>query len=612
MSGLKRFREPLALGATVALLWGLMVGCAQAAIYVLDHRHLERGATYLAAVAGLRVVAGYLGASLLVVLLGTLLAAALAAAARPILPRGMGGWTERIVLLSAAWSCLYLIYRLFGALLRQSYFGVTGVFSPYLPLAAVLIWLLQRAVRRRSLEPAPALVSAALAGLAVLILAAGGVALWRWARTPPGPSLVLVSLDTCRADRLSLTGYHRITTPHLDRLAHESVVFQQAIAPDHYTLPSHMSLLTSAYPDVHRVYATSSLDPRWTTLAEALLERGYDTAAFVAGVEWVHPRYGFDQGFARFHYPTHLAFAPRLNRNAIPWLWSHRGHPFFLFLHYFDLHSDAKGLPYGSGLGYEGLFRDPERIGRLQSQPRVSDAALFQRAIARPDTPFTREEAELLSDQYDSGLVYLDRKLGELLRAIDLSGIDPVLVVTSDHGEEFLEHGRIGHVDAYEPVLRVPLMIRFPQRRFAGRRVDQPVRLIDVAPTLLELAGVQPPVEFEGRSLLGLLRGQDHFPRYAYAKGDWRYAVRSERWKLIYTPRSGRSELYDLRSDAAETLNLAPLYPGLTQELKEAILRFVSESLQRHDLLLSGPARSTEIQLDEDSRQRLRALGYVP
>jgi arylsulfatase A-like enzyme len=612
MRGLKRFCEPLALAAMVALLWAVPVGIYQAAIYLRDNCYLERAAWYLAAVASLRILSGYLGACLLVVLLAAVGACGLALALRPALPRSLRDGLGRLLALGLSAGCAYLIYRLFGALLRQSFFRVTGPVSPYLPTLLALTWMVWRALRRRPFQPPRRLLAVALVEILLLLGAGSGLALWRLALRPKGPSLLLLSLDTCRADRVSYSGYRRITTPHLDRLARESVVFEQTVVPDHYTLPSHMSMMTASYPDVHRVYTDSSLDPRWTTLAEALLAAGYDTTAFVAGVEWVHPRYGFDQGFERFHYPTHLDYAPRLNQDVIPWLWAHRSHPFFLFVHYFDLHSDATGLPYGAGLGYQGLFRDPALERSLKGDPRLWRAELFQEAIASPGTQFSAAEANLLSDQYDNGLAFLDRKLGEVLAALDQSELDPVLVVTSDHGEEFLEHGHIGHVDAYEQVLRVPLLIRFPGGRFAGQHVTRPIRLIDIAPTLLELSGVKAPVEFEGRSLIPLLQGEDHFPRYDYAKGDWRYAVRSESWKLIYTPRTDQSELYDLRVDAGETANLASLYPGLAQELKQSALHFVSESLERHDLLLSGPARSTEIRLDEDSRRRLRALGYVP
>jgi arylsulfatase A-like enzyme len=445
------------------------------------------------------------------------------------------------------------------------------------------------------------------AALAACLLAAA------CAPEPPGPAnLLLVTLDTTRADHASAYGYARDTTPVLRGIAASGTRFESAYAPTATTAPSHATLFTSLYPLAHGIVRNGlELRDSESTLAEILGERGYATAAFVSSFV-LDARFGFAQGFelydddfeagaasfpARHEWEEHEipgGFdrpADATTRRAVAWLESGRdtSRPFFLFVHYFDPHAPmSPPEPYGARFApAEGASRLELRIGR-----------------------------------YDGEIAFADEQIGVLLAALDRAGLAErtLVAVTADHGEGLLQHGQMAHgVHLYEEAVRVPLVLRWPGVVPAGRVVEAPVALVDLAPTLLELLGIAPAGrEFQGESLVQALADGGppaaeravHFQRRHYdgervgdewVEGDL-FGVRLGRWKYLESGDGRRRELYDLASDPGETANLAPERAEEASRLAERI-----ESWKR----ASQRAGSAPRDLSASQREGLRALGYA-
>lgn len=316
-----------------------------------------------------------------------------------------------------------------------------------------------------------------------------------------GPtSLILVSLDTVRADNLSLYGYERPTSPRLDRLGEESLVFTRALSASSWTLPSTATLLTGLLPAQHgAVHWTKQLPGEVVTVAERLRQAGYRTAALTDGGFAGYP-WGFAQGFDRYDVTPGVSWATeqkdvaRTFRDAADWVRTNRHRPFFLFLHTYEAHQ-----PYLAREGFADPFLPPGERGdetlSMVSNPNENDLS----------------EAELhrMVALYDGEIARADHYLGGFLDALEEAGLagDVAIVVTSDHGEEFLEHGDLEHAfgKVFDANVRVPLVVRAPGVETAPRRVHAPVSGIDVAPTLLALAGL-PHDDLPGRSLLDVAR----------------------------------------------------------------------------------------------------------
>ncbi len=445
----------------------------------------------------------------------------------------------------------------------------------------------------------------------------------------PPPNVILVSIDTLRADHLGCYGYQRATSPNIDALAAGGVRFASAFAQSCWTLPSHMSLLTSQYPHVHAVQDEGvALRDSAITLAEVLSDGGYDTAAFVSWV-FVAAQYGFDQGFAQFTEllpPAHLVDAStrwsvkadKVSDAAIAWLTREPGRPFFLFVHYFDPHIDYEPPP-----PFDTMF-DPDYRGPASGSFLWLNQ--YIKGVQREPKVIDPRDLEHVTALYDGEIRYTDTHVQRLLEAIERAvGLDNCLVaLTSDHGEEFNEHGSMeGHQwTLYDEVLRVPLIIRMPGGARAGTVVEPPVQLIDLAATILEVVKVPCPTSFQGRSLMDLILGLPPaapFPA-VYAETE-RYnlkqCVRGLRYKLIHTydtivnrrgiPIVAGYELYDLRADPREQRNI---YDEILP-----VARLLASELRRRECCEVGDAGTTTasplVRLSDQERERLRALGYV-
>jgi arylsulfatase A-like enzyme len=390
-------------------------------------------------------------------------------------------------------------------------------------------------------------------GLAV-VLAGGGAAAWYFTskadpaeganggETPTPavrPNVLLVSLDTLRADRLGCYGYARGTSPNLDRLAAEGVVFTNCQAQAPWTLPSHMSLFTSLLPTHNGVDSLNKvLPPNVKTLTEVLRGAGYRTAALVNNGQ-MRAHWGFNRGFQtwrEFEVDTPAGACENLTAEAVKWLKHDGEAPFFLFLHYYDTHD-----PYEAPAEYR------KRFGTTLT------GAQARKLCFRNRTPALNLGGPLLDDlmaAYDAEVAWLDHELGKLLAAVPANTL---VVVFSDHGEAFEEHGWTLHgATLYEEELRVPLLLRLPGASPKERVISDPVMLLDVAPTVLAACGLPPQEQFRGTDLGPLWEGRRAPARLIQAEtkavleGRYLLSITAHPLKGIYSLFDGRFELYRL------------------------------------------------------------------
>ena len=486
---------------------------------------------------------------------------------------------------------------------------------------------------------------------------------------PPKPNVLLITIETLRADHVGSQGYGRNTTPNLDRLARQGASFENAVAQAPFTLPSIASIMTGMTPPSHGVRNHPAvLSDSIETLAERFQKAGYQTAAMTRHT-WLRNKSGLDQGFLEYHNNKFSAGldARSLSLAASDWLAERDpARPFFLWLHFLDPH-----LPYTPSYPYSVLYHDA--YGEEANHLRAMAAAAVDREDYVP-TPFadlaggpyydlvlrhypenrilldlafwrrsrgsiffnkglySRYEVSQIIDLYDGAILYTDDNLGRVLKTIaDLGVADSTLVaVAGDHGEAFGEHGLSFTHDftLYDEVLQVPLVIRAPGVK-AGTSIGQQVRLMDLAPTLLELAGVEPLAGIEARSLAPLLRGgslpyltafaesapaRTQFPEQDKIylpgiRGKWRM-VRTDRWKLIQIPRDEGDlyELYDLVDDPGETRNRFADLAGEAAKLQPLLKAWMAKDPLRDS---ESPGEEGLEELDPSALEQLKTLGYI-
>jgi|HubBroStandDraft_3_1064219.scaffolds.fasta_scaffold39163_2 arylsulfatase A-like enzyme len=432
----------------------------------------------------------------------------------------------------------------------------------------------------------------------------------------PDCNILLISIDTLRADHVGAYGYARPTSPNLDRLAAESVLFERCIDTGGGTLPVHTSMFTSLPPTVHGVWADAkkALDPARITLAQQLRAGGYHTRGYTGG-GFVRALFGLGKGFDFFYdeggdFKVEL---PMLDR----WLDSYRGGKFFLFLHTYDVHSGWVRRPYDPPDGFDRLFTAGYRGrfdgcagGRCASELFLHYNQEIEQGRLRSADLFTPEELAYVVGLYDGGIAYVDRELGRLFARLRAMGLyDKTLIVfTSDHGEEFLDHRLLLHDQNYEEVVRVPLLIRFPHGAQGGRRIGEMVSTLDLMPTLLDAVGIPPNPEVRGRSVLPLLSGRQgrEFVWIAGAVPK----LRTPEWSLL-ADADQPVELFDLAHDPTERHNVLADHPDLAREL---VRRMRGEQRAETDLAhsLRRSGRDDTVELDAREKTRLRALGYLP
>jgi len=429
--------------------------------------------------------------------------------------------------------------------------------------------------------------------------------------------VILISLDTCRADRLGFMGSKNPNSPALDYLARQSVVFTDCITQSSNTGPSHRSLFTGMFPMRHR-HTMGSYVRSPFSMAELLKESGYSTGAFTGG-GFVAGKLGFSEGF-----DTYVDRDERLSEQyrrglqtilpqADAWYQQQKNQndPFFMFLHTYDIH-----CPYWPTEPYQKRYGDWYK----------GDAALQQMCGQDDFKEFLggdidNEDLNYLNAMYDAGIAMTDEMLGRFLAMLEKDGVldQALIIVVSDHGENLGEHRYIGHNTMWEEQLQVPLLVRFPGGKYAGTRIPDPVMLVDVLPTVLDYLGIVAPEGIQGRSLMPLVDGIGSFgsERFRLSMHLSRLSFRFDnQWKVVLKQEEdgrARAKLYDLVNDPRERNNLMQensanqhkkLLEGLVaryQEWRESE-RGLDEKLTPQ--MLAGA-------LDANLSDELDALGYT-
>jgi arylsulfatase A-like enzyme len=439
------------------------------------------------------------------------------------------------------------------------------------------------------------------------------------AAAPDLPNVLVIVVDTLRADHLSSYGYPRLTSPNLDRIARQGVLFESAFSTSSWTQPAHASMLTGRYTYEHGAELYKRLDDRYPTIAEALQARGYRTGAFSANFRVFCRRLGFGRGFHHFEdyyrsadnvvvntfygrmaeaYVLRHGFgledeigrrlADDINRALLGWIDRGQGRPFFAFLNYFDVHD-----PYVPPQPYRSMFSPLENPGGLINSYWGVDH------IYVPTTP---EQLQGEVDAYDGAIAYVDHHIDQLLGELHARGLaeNTLVVITSDHGESFGEHGLLQHTNSlYREVIHVPLIIWWPGHVPEGVRVDEPVTIAALPATVLDLVAQDGQTLFPGPSLGQLWDdsriGSDWpYPIAELAQHPWsptqnpsahgamKSALSSE-WHYITHEKFGE-ELYAWPVDRQETLNLAdrPDTQPVTEQFKTYLERLVSHARSTH------------------------------
>lgn len=462
-------------------------------------------------------------------------------------------------------------------------------------------------------------------------------------------NVVIILVDCLRADHLKCYGYTRETSPFLDHLALSGVIFENCIAPSSWTIPSVVSLFTGVYPQQHGMNAFGPVIPKDLVSLQGILKNnGITTAAFITN-DFLKPRYGYARGFIHYydhyleqefkeyvasrlfffnallHFKNELLFpvsvdpggtrwwsvgfppfnherrsAGRVTEDAVNWMHAHRGTPFYLYLHYMDVHS-----PYDTT--WYDLF-DGEAYNRQDTKGR-------------------------LINTYDGRIAYVDRQVQRIRETLSELGLaeKTLLVITADHGEELYDHQGIGHCTTlYDELIRVPLIMVNPLFPGGGKRVETQVQLIDLPPTVLDFFKLPVPEQMKGRSLFSILNPTEANPKPAYAlsyttrgrkslkteegRALWERKVwdqgivleslrSNNQWKVI-TGNDGRVELYNLNEDPKEARDLKGAEGARAKELQESLL---DESAG----LESYVPGEEKIELSPDTKNRLKALGYL-
>ena len=423
---------------------------------------------------------------------------------------------------------------------------------------------------------------------------------------PEKPSIALITVDTLRADALGCNGSERAYTPNIDRLAQIGVLFENAMCQAPATGPSFASMMTSKYPaDCGVLHSTMVLKEPELTLAEVLRENGYRTGGFIS-CTLLKSEYGFSQGFDVFDEFFEKNYSQKdrergakaTTRAAISWLTSLKEKPFFLWVHYFDPHT-----PYEN---HEASIKNEE----------VGTEVFLQELGQRMSRSEIEKHLPEIKELYTKEVGFLDEQIGRLLGILRRmeGGNNMVIAFAADHGEELFDHGYFhGHyLSMTQSVLHTPLILAFPSKLPEGIRVSGLVENIDIFPTLLALAGIEPPQGLGGINLTksvmdpSLLAERCTYAQrepYAWMPGGNASSVRYRNWKYTHFSK-GPDHLLDLQSDPGELVNLVNEHENVRGFLQGKLIQWLSQAS-------TEPRTVGRENLSPRDTERLKSLGYV-
>ncbi len=430
------------------------------------------------------------------------------------------------------------------------------------------------------------------------------------------PNIVIVTIDTLRADHLGCYGYRKPTSPRIDQIGSRAIFFEKALSQTPQTLPSHTSIFTGMHPRTHKsITHESVVDENLNTLAEILKHKGYRTAAFVSS-HVLDSRLNLDQGFD-LYWELHKAKEDRERQlgqeqeidfttdAVLNWLRSKAREPFMLWVHWFHPHR-----PYNPPPEYRKRFTGENRYRNITE----SD---FLTKVWREKIELPQSDVDYIIGCYDGEVAFSDKQIGRLLDELSSRGLlkNTIIVITSDHGEILYEHEYyFGHdIALYDQCLWIPLIILGPGILSQPKRIPDVVESIDIMPTLLDLVGIEKPKEIEGRSLLPLIeKGSPSQVEYFFSetfpfpeKGLPHHAVRTASHKLIWRETEGQivKEFYDLIEDPGEKTNRFSSEDRLAAQLDSVLTSWISK----------GGLRPAPIPtaLEAGRYKILKSLGYL-
>jgi len=447
-----------------------------------------------------------------------------------------------------------------------------------------------------------------LVPILLILICNGFIYSYRLINRSKGPNIILISIDALRADHLSCYGYHRNTSPNIDRLASQGVLFKNAFSQATWTLPSHSSIFLSQYVWRHKVDTPRKrLHNLPATLAEILKNENYTNAAFTGG-EIMSSKYGFNQGFEIYRDGIpgsrgHHEISSYIDK-LLSWLESVRNRKFFLFIHAYDVHD-----PYNPPAPYFDLYTK----GRCEGKHvRTSRGIVLNKLDASKLTP---KETDYIMAVYDGGINYVDDQLGKIFEKLNQLGIDDntIIILTSDHGEAFGEHGRLNHAHKpYIELVRVPLIIKGPGIP-RNRIYENFVQHIDIVPTILEILNIPQRKEMQGKSILPLMNNceiEDDFKTYSFGRDrdkpqcPFSISLRTKEWTYIIN-HNGPDELYHRINDPKEQNNIIEKRPLIAQKLKKELEDFIALTSE------GKPQVAEKVHIDEELREQLKSLGYL-
>jgi arylsulfatase A-like enzyme len=428
-------------------------------------------------------------------------------------------------------------------------------------------------------------------------------------------NIVLITIDTLRADHLSCYGYERRTTPNIDKIAEKGIIFKNAIAPSSWTAPAMVSLFTSVYPINHgvihgsvtnkKVYHQEVFSDDLTTLTEILNEHGYTTFGVASNLH-LNGKFGFARGFDYFEC---LPFLPARVVNKTVYAWKEKikqSDKFFLWVHYSDPH-----WPYIPRKPWvKEYFSEDHGNGQnwLTKLPKYHS----QTASYLKKHP---ESLPALEALYDSEINYVDAFLGALFRTLKLEK-NSLIIITSDHGEEFLEHGQMGHTNnLHQESIHIPLIVKFPHSS-KQEIVNEQRNLVDIMPTVLSFLDFKPAEQISGKSFWGnrislfgikkglIKKGRRHYNFSELDKFSIQKTLLTPKWKYIYNYRNKKEQLYHMKSDPLELNNLANKKIKQCYKLKEQLFGWVSNAKKT-------PTRKHAYHLSTEEEEKLKSMGYI-